>query len=210
LGLLIYPKGGIMFIKEEVEERKVKENHRWGTPVLRTRRRTVYHLKCDECGNEFTRLKGEMSKRRLSDEYNHFCKECFEYSKAADLGRDAHIKTLESRIGNKVIDSEGYVRVYVGPESSDKRIYQFHNDYCGSIREHTLVMENHLGRPMEKGEVVHHIDGNKTNNKISNLQKMTVTEHNDCHAANDKLVMKLYKEGVIRYDRRKKRYFAAS
>ena len=63
---------------------------------------------------------------------------------------------------------------------------------------------------MEKGEVVHHIDGNKTNNKISNLQKMTVTEHNDCHAANDKLVMKLYKEGVIRYDRRKKRYFAAS
>jgi len=144
--------------------------------------------------------------KRACNEYSHFCKKCFEYGKAAKLGNDSHIKHLESRIGDKVIDSEGYVRVYVGPESSDKRIYQFHNDYCGSIREHTLVIEKHLGRPMEKGEVVHHIDGDKTNNKLSNLQKMTVTEHNACHAANDKLVMDLYEKGIVKYNRKDKKY----
>jgi len=34
---------------------------------------------------------------------------------------------------------------------------------------HRLVFEKHLGRPLDKNEVVHHIDGDKANNKLSNL-----------------------------------------
>ena len=57
-------------------------------------------------------------------------------------------------------------------------------DYGGRVREHIYVMETYLGRPLnqEKGqrrtgnaEVVHHIDGDKLNNDLSNLQLMTVT-----------------------------------
>lgn len=36
--------------------------------------------------------------------------------------------------------------------------------------EHRVVMERILGRKLEKGEVVHHIDRNKKNNDPSNLQ----------------------------------------
>jgi hypothetical protein len=35
--------------------------------------------------------------------------------------------------------------------------------------EHRIVMEEKLGRPLRKGEVVHHIDGDKANNDPSNL-----------------------------------------
>jgi hypothetical protein len=43
--------------------------------------------------------------------------------------------------------------------------------------EHRLVAEEAIGRPLEKGEVVHHIDGNRANNAPENLLVMPVSEH---------------------------------
>lgn len=40
----------------------------------------------------------------------------------------------------------------------------------GSILEHRLVMEQTLGRFLEEHEIVHHKDGNRQNNDISNLE----------------------------------------
>lgn len=49
-------------------------------------------------------------------------------------------------------------------------------------REHQIVMEHFLGRPLQKNEVVHHIDGDKTNNRINNLALMDVSAHARLHS----------------------------
>jgi hypothetical protein len=49
------------------------------------------------------------------------------------------------------------------------------------VLEHRLVMAEFLGRPLTRAEVVHHIDGDKTNNAIDNLELMTRAEHVALH-----------------------------
>ena len=40
----------------------------------------------------------------------------------------------------------------------------------GRILEHRMVMELHIGRRLERREVVHHVNGNSTDNRIENLR----------------------------------------
>ncbi len=42
-------------------------------------------------------------------------------------------------------------------------------DVTGMVAEHVLVAEEELGRPLKKGEIVHHKDFNKLNNAPDNL-----------------------------------------
>lgn len=42
---------------------------------------------------------------------------------------------------------------------------------------HRVLMENKLGRLLLASEVVHHIDENKDNNDLSNLQVMSASDH---------------------------------
>lgn len=54
-------------------------------------------------------------------------------------------------------------------------------DTRGYVREHVLVMSQHLGRPMIEGEVVHHINGIRNDNRLENLQVMTQNTHTKHH-----------------------------
>ena len=46
---------------------------------------------------------------------------------------------------------------------------------------HILLMEELLGRPLEENEVVHHINGDKTDNRPENLQVIDRAEHTKLH-----------------------------
>lgn len=64
--------------------------------------------------------------------------------------------------GGRTIDKNGYVLVHrPGHPNASK---------SGYIREHRLVVSESIGRPLRPGEVVHHIDGDRSNNRIENLR----------------------------------------
>ncbi|MED1915786.1 HNH endonuclease [Bacillus thuringiensis] len=70
----------------------------------------------------------------------------------------------------------------------------------GYVREHTLVAEDMLGRPLEDWENVHHIDLDKHNNAPSNLYICSRKDHARCHRAIEKLVKPLMERGIIIFE----------
>ena len=80
--------------------------------------------------------------------------------------------------GGKKITPKGYVQVLrKGHPRADPNGYVF---------EHIVIWEQHTGIPVAPGFVVHHLDGNKTNNDISNLCLMTFGGHSSYHNRNRK------------------------
>jgi transposase-like protein len=61
----------------------------------------------------------------------------------------------------------GYVAVLV---PRDSPFAPMRRGKMGYVLEHRLVMAEFLGRPLRRSETVHHIDGDKANNAISNLE----------------------------------------
>lgn len=113
--------------------------------------------------------------------WNFFCKECiklkrrqpcpncneFKNDKRAKLCKKCSIKALRGSKhpcwkGGKIKDTQGYTRIYT---PKDPRAN------CGRyLKEHTIVMEKFLGRQLTKYETIHHKNGNRTDNRIENLE----------------------------------------
>lgn len=51
----------------------------------------------------------------------------------------------------------------------------------GYILHHRVVIENSLGRILEPYEIVHHINKNKKDNRLENLEILNITVHSKLH-----------------------------
>ena len=51
----------------------------------------------------------------------------------------------------------------------------------GYILHHRVVIENSLGRILEPYEIVHHINKNKKDNRLENLEIVNITVHSKLH-----------------------------
>ncbi len=79
---------------------------------------------------------------------------------------EANIRYWDSH-RKEVLNKNGYLSLCVG----NKREYV-----------HRIVMEEHLGRKLTDNEAVHHINGDRTDNRIENLQLLSRAEHSKLHA----------------------------
>ena len=83
--------------------------------------------------------------------------------------RKAHLgKRSLNWKGGRHIDRFGYVQVWK-PEHPNAKM-------AGYIHEHRLVMSEHLGRPLKTHENVHHKNGNRQDNRLTNLELWTTSQ----------------------------------
>lgn len=105
-------------------------------------------LKCSHCGREFVRFLSGVHGDR-----NYCSRACLS---------DAQSGTNSPKWKGQGVD-RGYIwRIH----PNGKRIY-----------EHRLVMEQKLGRALKRSEHVHHVNGDRKDNRLENLMLVTAAEH---------------------------------
>lgn len=89
--------------------------------------------------------------------------------------------------GGQWHSGKGYLYIKLAPDNF------FHPmmNKAGYVAEERLVMAQHLGRCLQKWEIIHHKNGIKDDNRIENLELSTLGEHLAMHN-------KGYRDGFLR------------
>ena len=85
------------------------------------------------------------------------------YARWRTTGDVAHERPVRSTDGDGWL-THGYWGVAVPPQ------HRWLSDGAPSMGEHRLVMALTLGRPLHKDEVVHHVNGDRLDNRLENLE----------------------------------------
>lgn len=102
------------------------------------------------------------------------CRNCAKY-----CSRKCHIKIGEKnpkwRGGKRKGRKDGYISIYA-PN------HPYKSKHGKSVYEHRLVMEKYIGRYLKPEEIVHHLNGDASDNRIKNLELLAgQKEHAKLH-----------------------------
>lgn len=88
-------------------------------------------------------------------------------------------------LSNLVKHGENHPQWKGGIEEKNGYLFEYSPNHKrankGKVRQHILVAEKKIGRPLKKNEVVHHINQNRKDNRPENLEVMTNSEHSKLH-----------------------------
>ena len=133
------------------------------------KRYPIYRRNCKLCSKVFWTLHKQYTKGKFC---SHSCS-----SKFNSYGSRNYFWK-----GGITITSQGYRHIWTPYHPNCLR-----GKY---VPEQVLVMEKNIGRFLKKEEVVHHINGIKTDNRINNLKLLTDSEHRKLHGKNIKVAIK--------------------
>jgi len=144
---------------------------------------------CPTCG----KVREVVRKRKTT-----LCRSCSSKLINKNRPKDSWLKGEENPNwkGGRTKDGAGYIQVIVQLNSP------FYKMVCKNghrVREHRLVMAKFLGRCLTTDEHVHHINGDKQDNRIENLQLMFNHSHyptlhlKELQEENDKLRERIIK-----------------
>jgi len=122
---------------------------------------------CPECRSKFELNEYQRSGIRKNKYKEIFC------SHKCQLKRNHKKYNKQIGIDNRFKISETKLKAFEGISTHYRKVMGVH--------EHRTIAEIKLGRKLRKGEIVHHKNGDKRDNRISNLQVMTQSEHARLH-----------------------------
>lgn len=173
-------------------------------------------LKCDSCGKITTTTYANYyaAQRRHKRNGETYCRTCAviasgkqrrgksAWNKGKKLPNSQKGANHASWKGGSYISSDGYRMIYV-PQT--KKVNSNWEHYK---KEHVVVIEQRLRRPIRNGEVIHHIDGDKLNNDIDNLYITDNKHHHQIHYSLFDTCRELIHLQLIIFDKKANKYVA--
>ena len=126
---------------------------------------------CEKCGKErWVILDNPQSAKKPKS------KLCVDCARSQNIRKICGIRGYENYAwkGGRYKDKNGYVFVWIDPND---KYYPMAYKKNSNVMEHRLIVAQNLGRCLHSWEVVHHKNGIRDDNRLENLELVSLDEH---------------------------------
>lgn len=150
--------------------------------IRNNKRKKVTRI-CDDCGKKETARMDHVWVGRNKRGKIDLCSKCANSSRHRKNSSWDKGEKSPSWRGGVIKTPEGLTKIYISPGK-----YEY---------EHRIIVSERIGRPLRKGEMVHHINSNRTDNREDNLLLLNnEQEHRNLHALIEKYSFSLFQKEI--------------